>query len=185
MHVTVQGVSRLPDLIQQESPRLLGLVKGGLADVDAFDATLAEPVVGYGGVFCDVLPKQRFEVIRDAVRRGLARLGHCLTSTATAALGGGVRDRPGPDRLAAPIMVPLSDRPELARSYGRVRRIAPIATELLLGRARRSTDRPGWLLTDGCTASTGVHGRANSRQLDHKQYRRLRLAIFASPRPPQ
>jgi hypothetical protein len=36
--------------------------------VDAFDATLAEPVAGYGGGFCDVLPKDRFVAIVDATR---------------------------------------------------------------------------------------------------------------------
>jgi hypothetical protein len=74
MHITVQGVSRLPDPIEGRLPQLLDAVKDDLAEVDAFDATLAEPVVGCGGVFCDVLPKERFEAIRDATRRGLARL---------------------------------------------------------------------------------------------------------------
>ena len=30
--------------------------------------------VGYGGVVCDVSPRERFEAIRDATRRGLDRL---------------------------------------------------------------------------------------------------------------
>jgi hypothetical protein len=76
MHITVQGVSRLPDPIEQRSPQLADAVKGELTDVDAFDATLAEPVVGYGGVVCDVSPKQRFQATRDTTRRGLA----CLVS---------------------------------------------------------------------------------------------------------
>jgi len=76
MHITVQGVSRLPDPIEERLPQLVDAVKGELADVDAFDATLAEPVVGYGGVFCDVLPRERFEAIRDATRRGV----DCLVS---------------------------------------------------------------------------------------------------------
>jgi hypothetical protein len=74
MHSTVQGVSRLPDPIEQRLPQLLDAVKGELARTDTFDATLAEPVVGYGGVFCDVSPRERFEAIRDATRRGLDRL---------------------------------------------------------------------------------------------------------------
>jgi 2'-5' RNA ligase len=74
MHITVQGVSRLPDPIEGRLPQLVDAVKGELADVDTFDATLAGPVVGYGGVVCDVLPTQRFQAIREAVRRGLDRL---------------------------------------------------------------------------------------------------------------
>jgi hypothetical protein len=74
MHITVQGASHLPDPIEQRLPNLLDAVKGELADVDTFDGTLAEPVVGCGGVVCDALPKQRFEVVRDTDRRGLTRL---------------------------------------------------------------------------------------------------------------
>jgi hypothetical protein len=74
VHITVQGVSRLPDPIEERLPQLVDAVKGRLADVDTFDATLAEPVVGYGGVVCDVPPRERFEAIRDATRRGLDRL---------------------------------------------------------------------------------------------------------------
>ena len=71
VHITVQGVSRLPDPIEERLPQLVDAVKGELADVDTFDTTLAEPVVGYGGVVCDVSPRERFEAIRDATRRGL------------------------------------------------------------------------------------------------------------------
>jgi hypothetical protein len=78
MHITVQGVSRLPDPIEQRLPNLLEAVKGELADVDTFDATLAEPVVGYGGVVCDESPKQRFEAIRDATRQDSLAWCHCL-----------------------------------------------------------------------------------------------------------
>jgi 2'-5' RNA ligase len=74
MHITVQGLSRLPAPIEERLPPLLDAVERELADVDTFDATLAKPVVGYGGVFCDALPEQRFEAIRDATRRGLDRL---------------------------------------------------------------------------------------------------------------
>jgi hypothetical protein len=51
MHITVEGVSRRPDSIEGRLPQLLDAVKDDLANLDAFDATLAEPVVGYGGVF--------------------------------------------------------------------------------------------------------------------------------------
>jgi hypothetical protein len=51
MHITVQGVSALPDPIEERMPDLHEGVKGELAAVDAFDATLAEPNLGYGGVF--------------------------------------------------------------------------------------------------------------------------------------
>jgi hypothetical protein len=50
----------------------------GARDVDTFDATLAEPVVGYGGVVCDESPKQRFEAIRDATRQDSLAWCHCL-----------------------------------------------------------------------------------------------------------
>lgn len=54
VHITVQGASRLPDPIEQRLPQLLDVVEGEFAQTDTFDATLAEPVVGYGGVVCDV-----------------------------------------------------------------------------------------------------------------------------------
>jgi hypothetical protein len=66
VHITVQGVSRLPDPIEERLPQLVDAVNGELA--------LAEPVVGYGGVVCDVSPRERFEAIRDATRRALDRL---------------------------------------------------------------------------------------------------------------
>ena len=74
VHITVQGASRLPDPIEQRLPQLLDAVEGEFAQTDTFDATLAEPVVGNGGVVCDVSPRERFEAIRDATRRGLDRL---------------------------------------------------------------------------------------------------------------
>jgi hypothetical protein len=40
MHITVQGVSRVPDPIQGRLPQLLDAVERELADVNAFDATL-------------------------------------------------------------------------------------------------------------------------------------------------
>jgi hypothetical protein len=42
---------------------VLEVVKGEVADVDAFDATLAEPVVGCGGVYFDVSPRDRFAAL--------------------------------------------------------------------------------------------------------------------------
>jgi hypothetical protein len=56
IHITVQRVSQLPDRIQQELPQLLDAVERELAHAEAFDATLAEPVVGSGGVYFDVSP---------------------------------------------------------------------------------------------------------------------------------
>jgi hypothetical protein len=72
MHITVQGVSRLPDPIEAEMSHLIDDVQEQLADVDAFDAALAEPVVGSGGVYFDVSPQDRFAALRDGVRRGTA-----------------------------------------------------------------------------------------------------------------
>jgi hypothetical protein len=63
------------------------------------------------------------------------------------------RQTKGSDRLGAPIMVPPSGRLELARNYGRLRRIAPIATAVPVGRPRRGVDRPAWPLTAGETSS--------------------------------
>jgi hypothetical protein len=57
IHISVHGVSPLPDPIQQELPRVLEVVKGEVAGVDAFDATLAEPVGGSGGLSFDVSPR--------------------------------------------------------------------------------------------------------------------------------
>jgi 2'-5' RNA ligase len=74
IHITVQRVSRLPDPIQQELPQLLDAVERELADADAFDATLAEPVVGSGSVYFDVSPQDRFAALQDGVRRGIASL---------------------------------------------------------------------------------------------------------------
>jgi hypothetical protein len=74
VHLTVQRLSRLPDAIQQELPQLLEAVRRELADADAFDATLAEPVVGSGGVYFDVSPQDRFAALQDGVRRGITSL---------------------------------------------------------------------------------------------------------------
>src|SRR5215217_5774572 len=55
--------------IEGQLPQLVEALKGELAGVDGFEATRAEPAVGCGGVSAMCL-----EAIRDATRRGLARL---------------------------------------------------------------------------------------------------------------
>ena len=53
---------------------MLDAVERELADADAFDATLAEPVVGSGGVYFDVSPQDSFTALHDGVRRRIASL---------------------------------------------------------------------------------------------------------------
>jgi hypothetical protein len=117
---------------------LLSRCLSGSSHVDqreAGDHQLAEPVVGYGGVVCDVSPRERFDAIRDATPRGLARLVSLPeVSGYWPHLALDLCDRSGADRIGAPIVVPFSSRPELARPNGQLRRTAPIATQLLLGR---------------------------------------------------
>ena len=124
---------------------------------DTFDATLAEPVLGYGGVVCDLSPRERFEAIRDATRRGLDRLVSVPEAGATGALGGGVRQRSRSDRLGAGLVVPLSD-------------LAPTATAVPVGRQSCTADahrpsRAAALSFQACRWCTRVRTRRDIKLL--------------------
>jgi hypothetical protein len=75
MHVTVQGVARVEHHVTgRELHDVVEAVAPELAKLKPFDAAFGDPVVGYGGVFCDAQPNRRFRQVRDGFRRDMASL---------------------------------------------------------------------------------------------------------------
>jgi 2'-5' RNA ligase len=75
IHVSVHPVARSEGAPWRDLHDVVEAVTPALTELEPFDAVFRDPVVGYGGVYCDVLPEERFAAVRDAVRRGMARLG--------------------------------------------------------------------------------------------------------------
>ena len=143
VYITVQGVSRVPDPIQARLPPLLDAVER--SSPTSTPSMQPSPNQLSDMAACsDALPKQRFEVIRDATRRGLDRLVSVPEAGATGRTWRFVRTGQGPidsvRRSWFPSVAGLSwpvgtvAFVELRRSPRRY--LWDVLAEVLIGRAR-------------------------------------------------
>jgi hypothetical protein len=139
VHLTGQRVSRLPDAIQQELPRLLEAVRREFAEVDAFDASARRTGCRIRRVYFDVSPQDRFAALQDGVRRGITSLiplGSRLLRTGR--IWQLRIDRCWSHRIGRFVAFTPRHRPDLARRCGRFGGTAPNSPSVSVGRPRRN-----------------------------------------------